>query len=59
MVLTGSPHASGTLRLKVASLLLKHALDLESGVSLDDAPVRVLVYEARIDGGEVWIGSEA
>ncbi|MEF2278188.1 nitrite reductase small subunit NirD [Deinococcus sp. YIM 134068] len=43
--------------LKVASPLLKHAFDLETGVSLDDPAVSVPTYPARVEGGDVWIGS--
>lgn len=57
--LTGSTQTGGMLRLKVTSPLLKHAFDLESGLSLDDPTVGVPVYPACIEGGEVWIGSEA
>lgn len=51
--LTGN--AGGTL--KVTSPLLKHAFDLETGVSLDDPGVSVPTYPVRVEGGDVWIGS--
>ncbi|SMB94419.1 nitrite reductase small subunit NirD [Deinococcus hopiensis] len=51
--LTGD--SGGTL--KVTSPLLKHAFSLETGVCLDDPKVRVPVYAARVEGGDVWIGS--
>ena len=44
-------------RLKVASPLLKHAFDLVTGVSLDKPEVALPVYPARLEGGDVWIGS--
>ena len=43
-------------RLKVASPLLKHGFDLETGVSLDKPEVALPVYPLRLEGGEVWIG---
>lgn len=43
--------------LKVASPLLKHAFDLETGLSLDDPAVMVPTYAVRVEGGDVWIGS--
>lgn len=57
--LTGSYVAGGQTRVKVASPLLKHAFDLESGLSLDDPRVSVPVYAARTEGGDVWTGSPA
>lgn len=54
--LTGSYIRDGEQRLKVASPLLKHTFDLESGLSLDDPAVGVPVFGARTEGGEVWIG---
>ncbi|WP_119674992.1 nitrite reductase small subunit NirD [Deinococcus sp. RM] len=57
--LTGSYTVSGETRVKVASPLLKHAFDLESGLSLDDPSVSVPVYAARTEGGDVWTGSLA
>ncbi|MFB9995263.1 nitrite reductase small subunit NirD [Deinococcus oregonensis] len=54
--LTGSYTAVDGLRFKVASPLLKHAFDLETGVSLDDPALRLPVYAARAKGGDVWIG---
>ncbi len=54
--LTGSYTASGQERYKVASPLLKHTFDLETGVCLGDASVRVPTYPVRLEEGRVWIG---
>lgn len=43
-------------RLYVASPLLKHRFDLETGECLDDPRVRVPVYPVRLEGKEVWVG---
>lgn len=43
-------------RLYVASPLLKHRFDLESGECLDDPNVRLPVYAAKLEEGEVWVG---
>lgn len=43
-------------RLYVASPLLKHRFDLESGECLDDPSVRLPVYAVRLEEGEVWVG---
>ena len=55
--LTGSYTRGGVSRVKVASPLLKHAFDLETGESLDDPTVQLPTYAVRIEGGDVWIGS--
>ncbi|WP_291429223.1 nitrite reductase small subunit NirD [Deinococcus sp.] len=57
--LTGSYTRDGQTRLKVASPLLKHTFDLETGESLDTPGVRVPVYATRTEGGDVWTGSLA
>ncbi|UBV45143.1 nitrite reductase small subunit NirD (plasmid) [Deinococcus taeanensis] len=57
--LTGSYVRGGQTRFKVASPLLKHAFDLETGESLDVPGVHVPVYAARTEGGDVWTGSLA
>lgn len=57
--LTGSYTREGQTRLKVASPLLKHTFDLETGESLDTPGVRVPVYATRTEGGDVWTGSLA
>jgi nitrite reductase (NADH) small subunit len=54
--LTGSYMLSGEERYKVASPLLKHAFDLETGVCLSDSTVSVPAYAARIEEDRVWIG---
>lgn len=54
--LTGSYTASGQERYKVASPLLKHTFDLETGVCLSDTSVRVPTYPVRLEEGRVWIG---
>ncbi len=60
--LTGSYTVDGQERFKVASPLLKHTFDLESGVCLSDASVRVPTYRVRVEddlpGTRVWIGDE-
>ncbi|ETN87555.1 nitrite reductase (NAD(P)H) small subunit [Thermus scotoductus] len=43
-------------RLYVASPLLKHRFDLETGEYLDDPTVRLAVYPVRLEAGEVWVG---
>ena len=42
-------------RLKVASPLLKQTFDLETGVCLEDAAMRVPVYPVRVAGGKVEV----
>lgn len=54
--LTGSYTDGSEVRLKVASPLLKHAFDLETGQSLDKPEMGLPTYPARAQGGEVWIG---
>ena len=55
--LTGSYTLRGETRLKVASPLLKHAFDLQSGEYVEDGAVKLPTYPVRLEGGEVWIGS--
>ncbi|PNY81695.1 nitrite reductase small subunit NirD [Deinococcus koreensis] len=55
--LTGSYTRAGETRLKVASPLLRHAFDLESGEYVGDPAVKLPTYPVRVQGGEVWIGS--
>lgn len=55
--LTGSYTSGGQERYKVASPLLKHAFDLETGVCLMDAAVRVPTYAARAEDDRIWIGA--
>lgn len=43
-------------RYKVASPLLKHAFDLETGACLSDPAVSVPVYAARTEEDRIWIG---
>ncbi|RTG91741.1 nitrite reductase small subunit NirD [Thermus scotoductus] len=43
-------------RLYVASPLLKHRFNLETGEYLDDPTVRLAVYPVRLEAGEVWVG---
>ncbi len=54
--LTGSYTSEGQERYKVASPLLKHAFDLETGVCLSDPAVSVPVYAARSEEDRIWIG---
>lgn len=54
--LTGSYTAEGNERYKVASPLLKHTFDLETGVCLSDPAVTVPVYAVRVEEERVWIG---
>ncbi|CAM4075412.1 nitrite reductase small subunit NirD [Deinococcus marmoris] len=54
--LTGSYLKDSQERPKVASPLLKHAFDLETGQALDHADMTLPTYPARVEGGEVWIG---
>ena len=54
--LTGSYTVSGEERYKVASPLLKHAFDLETGACLSDPAVSVPVYAARTEEDRIWIG---
>ncbi|WP_425144989.1 nitrite reductase small subunit NirD [Deinococcus sp.] len=54
--LTGSYTLEGQVRYKVASPLLKHAFDLETGQCLSDPAVSVAVYTVRAEGGQVLIG---
>ena len=59
--LTGSYTVSGQdgqarERYKVASPLLKHAFDLETGACLSDPAVSVPVYAARTEEDRIWIG---
>ncbi len=57
--LTGSYTAQGEERYKVASPLLKHAFDLETGACLTDETVSLPAYAVRLDEtGRVWIGDE-
>jgi nitrite reductase (NADH) small subunit len=53
--LTGSYTAGGQERYKVASPLLKHAFDLNTGACLSDPAVSVPAYGARIEDGRIWI----
>ncbi|MBO1436874.1 nitrite reductase small subunit NirD [Meiothermus sp. CFH 77666] len=43
-------------RRYVASPLLKHRFDLETGECLDDAQVCIPTYAVRCERGEVWVG---
>jgi len=54
--LIGSYTVSGEERYKVASPLLKHAFDLETGACLSDPAVSVPVYGARTEDDRIWIG---
>ena len=56
--LTGSYTESGRQRYKVASPLLKHAFDLETGMCLSHPSVNIPAYAARTQDGRVWIGDE-
>ena len=57
--LTGSYTAAGEERYKVASPLLKHTFDLETGICLTDETVSISAYAVRLDDtGRVWIGDE-
>lgn len=42
----------------VASPMLKHAFNLDTGASLDDESVRLVVYPVRVLGGWVEVGYE-
>ncbi|WP_221091540.1 nitrite reductase small subunit NirD [Deinococcus aquaedulcis] len=55
--LTGSYQRGDEVRFKVASPLLKHTFDLETGQSLEEPGVRVPVFATRLEGGDVWTGS--
>ncbi|MFC4455398.1 nitrite reductase small subunit NirD [Deinococcus sonorensis] len=55
--LTGSYRTQDGERYKVASPLLKHTFDLQSGVCLSDNSVRLSTWAVKIDEGHVWIGS--
>ncbi|WP_407569414.1 nitrite reductase small subunit NirD [Deinococcus altitudinis] len=55
--LTGSYTSEGQERYKVASPLLKHTFDLETGICLTDETVSISAYAVRLDEtGQVWIG---
>lgn len=59
--LTGSytetgPSGQSQERYKVASPLLKHTFDLETGVCLSDPSVTVPVYDVRVEEDRIWIG---
>ena len=54
--LTGSYTAQGVERYKVASPLLKHTFDLETGQCLSDPDVRIAVYSVRTEDGRILIG---
>lgn len=54
--ITGSYTRGGQTRLKVASPLLKHAFDLQTGEYLDDSDIKLPTYPVRIEGGAIWIG---
>ena len=61
--LTGSytstgPGGQAQERYKVASPLLKHAFDLETGVCLSDRAVSIPAYAARAEDEQVWIGDK-
>lgn len=43
----------------VTSPMYKHAFDLRTGECLDDASMRVPVFEVAVVDSEVWIGPEA
>lgn len=42
----------------VTSPMYKHAFDLRTGACLDDATMRVPVFEVAVIDSEVWIGPE-
>ena len=54
--LTGSYVERGQERYKVASPLLRHAFDLETGVCLSDPSVNIPAYAARTEDDRIWIG---
>jgi nitrite reductase (NADH) small subunit len=59
--LTGSytesgPGGQAQERYKVASPLLKHMFDLETGACLSDPTVSIPVYAVRIEEDRIWIG---
>ena len=54
--LTGSYAERGQERYKVASPLLRHAFDLETGVCLSDPSVNIPAYAARTEDDRIWIG---
>ena len=54
--LTGSYTVSAEERYKVASPLLKHAFDLETGACLSDPAVSIPVYATRTEDDRIWIG---
>ncbi|WP_407541085.1 nitrite reductase small subunit NirD [Deinococcus radiomollis] len=62
--LTGSytahwPDGQRQERYKVASPLLKHTFDLETGACLTDQAMSIPAYAVRLDDtGRVWIGDE-
>lgn len=53
--LTGSYTAGGEERYKVASPLLKHTFDLETGRCLSDETVKIPTYAVRLEDGRIWI----
>lgn len=40
---------------KVASPLLKHSFNLETGEYLDDPTIKVPTFEVRVENGKVWV----
>jgi len=54
--LTGSYTSAGQERYKVASPLLKHTFDLETGLCLNEPGVSVPTYAVRVEDGRIWIG---
>ena len=54
--ITGSTIRDGRHVHKVASPILKHTFDLETGQSLDDPSVRLRVYAVKLEGERVLVG---
>ncbi|GGR19245.1 nitrite reductase small subunit NirD [Deinococcus ruber] len=54
--LTGSYTVHGQERYKVASPLLKHAFDLETGQCLSHLDVQLTTYAVRTEDGRIFIG---
>lgn len=53
--LLGNRIVGGKSRLKVASPLLKHNFDLETGECLDDPTIRIKTYQVKIVGNRVLV----
>jgi nitrite reductase (NADH) small subunit len=55
--IVGSSERAGRVVYKVASPILKHSFDLETGQSFDDPTVFLKVYPVQLRDERVWVGS--